>query len=171
MSSKGVAIRMFRGQVSLTLQVLKLLGQGKSLESLPLTRVQVRRKLADMQKEGFVKEEKEGRYSVTYRGRSLLSEEKVWALEIPKQKKWDHRWCMVLYDIPAAKRKTRHVFREKLREMGLKLYQNSVWVYPYPLEEVVSVIADFYGLKGCVMFAVAERINGEKKLRQEFELE
>ncbi len=161
---------MFKGQVSSTLKLLQLLKQGKSLESMAFTRVQIRRKLADMQREGFVREEKDGRYKITKRGRDLLSEEKIWAFEIPRQKKWDYRWRMVLYDIPAAKRKTRHIFREKLREMGLMLYQNSVWVHPYPLEEIVAVIADFYGLKDCVMFAVAERINGEKRLRQEFGL-
>lgn len=160
---------MFKGQVSLTVQVLKLLAHGKSLESLPINRIQVRRKLLDMVKEGFVAERGDT-YMLTKRGRDLLSEERIWALTIPKQKKWDQRWRMVLYDIPAYKRHRRHAFREKLREMGLVMYQQSVWVYPYPLEEVVSVIGDFYGLKSCVLFAVAERLHGEAALKRTFGL-
>jgi len=169
MSSKGIAIRMFKGHVSFTIEVLRLLSQGKSLESLPWSRAQIRRKLKDLEKEGLIKE-KSGHVVLTRRGRDVLSEERIWALTIPSQKKWDHRWRMVLYDIPVAKNFRRHVFRAKLREMGLVLYQNSVWVYPYPVEEIVSVIADFYGLRDYVLFAVAERLHGEGELRKVFGL-
>ncbi len=110
------------------------------------------------------------RYTITQKGRKTVSEAKIWGLTIPTPKVWDGRWHLVLFDIPNDKRKRRDIFRARLKELGLILYQNSVWIYPYPLEEVVRQVADFYKLSPCVSYIVAKKISGEKNLRQHFKL-
>src|SRR3989344_245094 len=104
-------------------------------------------------------------YSLSSAGKNILSEREVWELAIPTPKQWDKKWRLVLFDIPKDRRKRRDVFRLRLKELGLVLYQDSVWVYPYPLEKNLRQIADFYRLSPCVSFAVAERLTGEKKLK------
>lgn len=99
-----------------------------------------------------------------------LTESRVWALTIPQPKKWDGKWRLVMFDIPADKRKRRDAFRVRLRELGLALYQNSVWIYPYPLEQVIVDIASFYKLSGCVSLVLAEKISQEKFFRSLFKL-
>jgi phenylacetic acid degradation operon negative regulatory protein len=109
-------------------------------------------------------------YALTEEGKQLLSEDRIWKLAIPAPAHWDNKWHLVLFDIPAHKHKYRDLFRMRLREFGLVLYQNSVWVYPYPLEDTIRPIADFYLLSGCVSFIIAEQLTAEDKLRKHFKL-
>jgi len=111
-----------------------------------------------------------GKYAVTPKGKNTISEAKIWKLAIPTPKVWDGRWHLVLFDIPNDKRKRRDIFRTRLKELGLVLYQNSVWIYPYPLQETVRQVADFYKLSPCVSFIVAEKVTGEKQLLKHFKL-
>jgi len=112
-----------------------------------------------------------GNYYLLPKGERILTENKVWVLKIPTPKKWDSKWHLVLFDIPADKRKRRDIFRARLRELGLVLYQNSVWIHPYPVEKVIREIAEFYKLESCVSFVVAEKVTGEKSLRSQFKLD
>ena len=132
-------------------------------------RIRVVRKLREMARTGLLAKTSKG-YVAGRKGKELLNEEEIWALTIPKQEKWDGRWRMVLYDIPIRKRRQRNALRMRLQEMGMVMYQASVWVYPYPLEKPVNAIAEFYGVSDCVLFAIAERLNGEKHLRTHFDL-
>jgi CRISPR-associated endonuclease Cas2 len=75
---------------------------------------------------------------------------------------------MVLFDIPVTKGKQRNAFRARLKDLGLVLYQQSVWVYPYPLEKTVRQISDLYKLSNNVLFVVAEELNAENKLKSKF---
>ena len=110
------------------------------------------------------------RYQVTPKGRNTISEAKIWELIIPTPKVWDGQWHLVLFDIPNDKRKRRDIFRARLKELGLILHQNSVWIYPYPLEQTVREITNFYRLSPCVSFVVAEQVTGEKQLLKHFKL-
>ena len=101
----------------------------------------------------------------------MLAEEAIWSLTIPTPKVWNGRWRLVLFDIPKDKRKRRDAFRQRLKEMGLVLYQQSVWVHPYPLEEVVEKIATFYHLRGCISFVTAHTLTKESLLRKQFKLD
>lgn len=162
MSSKSVAGRM-------TLEILYLIAGKESPYKSPYSRTPVTRKLGYLHRRGYVSEKGE-MYSLTQQGRDLLTEEVIWSLKIPTPQKWDKKWRMVLFDIPVKKSKQRNAFRARLKELGLVLYQHSVWVYPYPLGGTVQKIASFYKISDCVLFAVAEKLNGEGKLRKEFNL-
>jgi phenylacetic acid degradation operon negative regulatory protein len=126
-------------------------------------------KLRDMKRSGYLVQTGP-KYILTHKAHTLLSESAIWELQLPVPAKWDHRWRMVLFDIPADKRKRRDAFRIRLKELGLVLYQDSVWVHPYPLAKEVQKIADFYMLGECVSFAIADRLSGDKKLRSRFNL-
>lgn len=162
MSSKSVAGHM-------TLEILYLIAGRESPYVSSYSRTPVTRKLGYLHRRGYVTGKGET-YSLTQQGRDLLTEEIIWSLKIPTPQKWDKKWRMVLFDIPVKKLKQRNAFRARLKELGLVLYQHSVWVYPYPLEETVRSISDFYRISDCVLFAVAEQLNGEKKLRKQFGL-
>jgi phenylacetic acid degradation operon negative regulatory protein len=109
-------------------------------------------------------------YRISSKGEKRLNEERIWDLTIPTQKTWDRKWRVVLFDIPVDKRKRRDSFRLRIKELGLMLYQNSVWVYPYPIEETLRAIANFYKLGDCVSFITTEKISGEIALQKHFNL-
>lgn len=123
------------------------------------------KKLYYARRMGYVEKNK-----LTKKGRELLSERKTWGLTLPTPRRWDGKWHLVMFDIPKDKRKRRDAFRSRLRELGLALYQNSVWIYPYPLEETVGKIAEFYKLTSCVSFIVAEKISDEYNFIKRFKL-
>jgi DNA-binding transcriptional regulator PaaX len=160
MSSKRVAAQ---GSKELLLAILQLI-----LDKSDMDRA-LSKKLRYMRYQGYIA--KTGsRYSLTIKGEKILDEGRIWQLRIPTPKKWDGRWRLVAFDIPVDKRKRRDIFRTRLKELGLTLYQNSVWVYPYPLENVVGQISNFYKLSACVSFIVAEEITGEASLMKRYKL-
>lgn len=155
------------GGRELTLFLLKLLVRhGPIPEEIFDTAKQKSRKLWEMRRLEYLSENN----IVIRDGLYLLSEEKIWSLTIPRPKQWDGKWRMVLFDIPAKKAKQRNSFRARLKELGLILYQNSVWVYPYPLEKTIRMISDFYMISDCVLFAVAEKLNNGENLARRFGL-
>ena len=175
MSSKQGAARAGK---DLTIAVLGLvlkgslaLGVVRFPTSHPLfDRRRLLRKLQDMEHLGYIKHARKS-YSVTPQGRKLLIEDAVWNLSIPTPTHWDKKWRLVMFDIPTDKKKRRDIFRLRLKELGLLLYQDSVWVYPYPVREVAIKIATFYFLLPHVSFVVADSISGEKKLKKHFHLD
>lgn len=159
MSSKRAGALVGR---DLLYHALHLIATGK-LGNLPPSR------LYSLKRRGFI----DGRgnmYRLLPKGEKALSEREIWDLEIPTPKHWDRKWRLVLFDIPKDKRKRRDAFRLRLKEMNLALYQNSVWIYPYPLEKTVNKVAEFYKLSGCVSFIVAERISNEALFRKHYRL-
>lgn len=109
-------------------------------------------------------------YELTQSGKQRLAEEYIWNLSIPVPKRWDHAWHLVLYDIPAHRARERDLFRLRLKAMGLVLYQGSVWIHPYPLEDIIRSISDFYLISKYVSCLTATQISGEHRLRKNFHL-
>ena len=164
MSSKRAAAV---GGRELTLFLLRLLSEHRSIaDDVFVSQRQKMRKIREMKRLGYIT----NNHGLAKAGIILLNEEKIWSLSIARPARWDGKWRMVLFDIPAKKSRSRHSFRTRLKELGLVLYQNSVWVYPYPLEETIRAISDFYMISDCVLFAVAEKLNGEKSLERRFGL-
>ncbi len=152
-----------QGGKELLLDVLQLV-----LDQAPIDR-RYAKKLYYLRQEKYIIHTR-GKDQLTGKGARALSERKLWQLRIPTPKRWDGAWHLVLFDIPKDKRRRRDIFRTHLRELGLRLYQNSVWVHPYPLEKEILQIAEFHKLKDCVSFVTAEKISGEKHLMQAFGL-
>jgi len=172
MSSKRAGARAGR---ALTIALLRFILQGKSFTLgtsstfAAYSQKQVARRLYEARRLGYF-EEKSNQYTLTKKGMHLLNEDTIWNLEIPTPAKWDGKWHAVLFDIPTRRKKYRDVLRLRLKELGLVLYQDSVWVYPYPLEETIGKVADFYMLSANISFATIEKLTGEEKLRETFNL-
>lgn len=164
MSSKRAAAV---GTRDLTVYLLTLIATNIEIaDNLFNSKKQKTRKLREMRKAGYLTKAR----TLTKKGRRTVDEGKIWSLTIPHPTQWDYKWRMVLFDIPAKKSSQRNSFRARLKELGLVLYQRSVWVYPYPLEETIRAISNFYMISDCVLFAVAEDINNASALRKHFNL-
>jgi len=89
-----------------------------------------------------------------------------------KQKNWDGKWRMVIFDISENKRKKRDFLRARLKWLGYKELQKSVWVFPYDtkrdIKELLTIFR--YDLEGDVRFLTAEKIEQDDDLRREFDL-
>ena len=106
---------------------------------------------------------------ITNRGRRQLVEYNIDTVKIQKQK-WDGLWRIVVFDIPEKYRFARVDLREKLREIGFRKLQKSVWICPYQCEKEISFIASVYGVEKYVNYIEAIRIDSDKYFRNIFNL-
>lgn len=52
----------------------------------------------------------------------------LWTKLILDKEKWDGKWRLVIFDIPEKRRTVREVLRARLKELGFKRWQQSLWV-------------------------------------------
>ena len=172
MSSKSAA---GRGTAALAHTILRVLfphaikSSSELREFFPSARDQERlvRRLWEMKRRGEIKKSGE-QYRITPKGLRRLTEQEVCDLSIPLPKKWDGKWRLVLFDIPTNRKKYRDILRLRLKELGLSLYQDSVWVYPFPVEDTLKKVAEFYFISKYVLYATTEQLSDQEKLQRHF---
>jgi DNA-binding transcriptional regulator PaaX len=134
---------------------------------------QVKETLKRLEKQKLVDlREEEGELLVTFRkkGKEVLLKYKIDELEIPKPKRWDGKWRIVIFDIPEKKKLARNILREKLKELEFHPLQKSVFVHPYDCERGIELIKKVYEVEPFVRFIVAESIDNQEKLIRKFKL-
>ena len=107
---------------------------------------------------------------ITKKGESKLRAFSIELIKIKKPVRWDDKWRLVIFDIPIRFSKSRHAFRFKLQELGFVQLQKSSWIYPYPCEDEVLFVADFYGVGKYIEILTIESFLNENKLKNHFEL-
>ncbi len=71
--------------------------------------------------EGYVSiKKKRGRIEIklTSKGKRKINSLNFWDLKLEKEKKWDGKWRIIIFDIPKKMDRVREIFRLKLRELG-----------------------------------------------------
>ncbi|MBI2577651.1 MAG: hypothetical protein HYV77_02295 [Candidatus Wildermuthbacteria bacterium] len=84
--------------------------------------------------------------------------------------KWDKKWRIVIFDIPETLRKGRDALRKKLLFLGFYELQKSVLVFPFPCQNEIEFIIEFFGLRKFVRFGTLDAIDNDIHLRQFFGL-
>jgi DNA-binding MarR family transcriptional regulator len=125
---------------------------------------------------GFVEETRRGRivgYQLTDRGREYLVRRELQSVELAQPRKWDGKWRLVTFDVPEKRRHLRDHLRAHLTRLGFYPLQQSVWLYPYPCEEVVRLIKVDLELGRkvqCIAFKRFEDREEEKSWRLHFDV-
>ncbi|MEK7117894.1 MAG: hypothetical protein AAB861_03935 [Patescibacteria group bacterium] len=91
-------------------------------------------------------------------------------MEIKKPKVWDKKWRMVVFDIPEKKRAARDVLRETLKRLGFYEFQKSVLVHPYPCQDEIDYIIEYFDIRPWVRIVTAVSLDNELHLRKIFNL-
>ena len=102
---------------------------------------------------------------ITNNGRRQLVEYNLATIQIKKQK-WDGKWRIVMFDIPEDIRLARDVLRDKLKDLGFKQVQKSVWVSPYECQNEISFIGSVYEVEKYINYVVAEKTDFSESLRK-----
>jgi phenylacetic acid degradation operon negative regulatory protein len=72
---------------------------------------------------------------------------------------WDGRWRLVMFDLPVGRQVTRQRLLRWLRGHGFGYLQNSVWISPDPVPEVIEAMKDFQDVESFSLME-AQRIAG-----------
>jgi len=107
---------------------------------------------------------------LTKKGEQYLAEYEDGHKTFPKPKKWDGKYRILIFDIWERRRHVRDELREWLRRFGFLHLQDSVWVYPYDCEEIVSLLKTHFRVGGGLLYIVAESIENDRWLRRGFDL-
>lgn len=107
---------------------------------------------------------------ITERGKLSLLNYDIDKMEIKKTSPWDEKWRIVFFDIPEKHRQARDTLREKLKEIGFRELQQSVFIQPYPCTEEINFLMEFFEIRNWVRLAEVDEITNEPELLIRFKL-
>lgn len=107
---------------------------------------------------------------LTERGKMFTLRYDIDKLKLPKLKKWDGLWRVVLFDIPEFKKRARDALSFKLKQLEFYPLQKSVFVYPYDCKKEVDFLIEFFELRPYVRFLVAKETDIDLHLKDIFKL-
>ncbi|OGY61043.1 MAG: hypothetical protein A3I33_01330 [Candidatus Colwellbacteria bacterium RIFCSPLOWO2_02_FULL_45_11] len=134
--------------------------------------VQLSRALYGLKKRRMIKIRKIGDKTIielTEKGKRRKLKYDVEHIKIPKQDKWDGKWRMIMFDIPESEKFAREALREKLKNLGFAQFQKSIWIYPYPCENEIDFVTEFFSIAKHVNL-ITVKIDDDRPLRAEFNL-
>ena len=83
---------------------------------------------------------------------------------------WDHRWRLILFDIPELAHEKRDQLRRLLLAEGFRMLQASVYISPYPLNRLAVNHLKSTGLIKYIRIGRLEELDDDSDLRKQFHL-
>ena len=113
---------------------------------------------------------KKGFLELTEKGESRLRllEMKDWKIDKPRR--WDGKWRMLVFDIPERRKPLRNRIRSTLLNIGFYRLQDSVWIYPYPCEDLVGLLKVDFKVGKDLLYIIVDFIENDKSLKKLFGL-
>jgi len=129
----------------------------------------IKRSFARMRKKGFIAV-KNNRYVLTSEGELALVRRGGLQFINKKPRRWDGKWRVLVFDLPARRRADRDRLRIILRSNGFALLQKSVWVYPHPCDDFVAMLKTKLKIRPFVLYMIVDNIENQEYLEREFNL-
>lgn len=105
---------------------------------------------------------------ITKNGFTKALKYKLEEIRIKRQKKWDKKWRIVIFDIPERKKRIREELRARLRQMEFHRLQESVYVHAFPSFNEVEFLRQVFGVDISVTYIIAQKIEGQDNLKKIF---
>ncbi|OHA17596.1 MAG: CRISPR-associated endonuclease Cas2 [Candidatus Taylorbacteria bacterium RIFCSPLOWO2_02_FULL_43_11] len=120
--------------------------------------------------QGLLTKDSRGLLQLTAKGKQTLRRLELTDFQFKKPKKWDKKWRVLIFDIPEYRRALREKVRRTLRAIGFVRVQDSVWVYPYPCEDLITLLKADFKVGKDILYLVAEEMEYSFKLKKFFGL-
>ena len=120
-------------------------------------------------KQGLLKYE-HGKLRLTPKGEAQLRRLRLLDYKLKKPKYWDKKWRVLIFDIPERRKVIRNRVRAMLSRLGFERLQDSVWVYPYDCEDVLTLLKADFKVGKDMLYMVVDSIEYDGHLRQHFAL-
>ncbi len=95
--------------------------------------------LNNLKYRGILRNNGQGNFSFTPKGVKWAEKSALRYFRL-KNKKWDKKWRVVIFDIPQELHRERVRFRQKLKNLGFYMLQKSVFIFPYECREELGDI-------------------------------
>jgi DNA-binding transcriptional regulator PaaX len=120
---------------------------------------------------GLLEYTKDGYLTLTQLGRKTLQKVENSNYQITIPDKWDKKWRVLIFDIKESKKSLRDKVRNTLVSIGFVKLQNSVWVFPYDCEDLITLLKADFSIGREVLYMIVDRIENEETLLKYFGIE
>ena len=125
-----------------------------------------------LRRRGFVEleyfEDGKIKISLTKQGNTVVKKLNIEQMKIPTPDRWDSKWRIVIFDVPNWKSKNRSAFTDRLKHIGFRMIQKSVWGYPFPCHDEIMILRKFYDIEKYVTYLETAMVEDEDHWRQRF---
>jgi len=80
------------------------------------------------------------------------------SFRLDRKRRKDGKWTMLIFDVPEKQRKSRDILRGTLNSLGYKMFQQSVWISPYDVQEKTERFLQWRSLEKYVKIFLIEEI-------------
>ncbi len=109
-----------------------------------------------LREKGFIefRDDKELVLRLTDSGRDRA----LWAKMKSGDEKWDGRWRLVIWDVPEKRRQARDLLRFKLKQLGFKQWQQSIWASKINCTKLLRDFIKQVGIEDWVMVIESDNV-------------
>ncbi len=133
----------------------------------------INRSFQRLKKAGLIvfKNTSKGNFAVlTSDGEVRLRQLELTDYKLKKPRRWDGKWRLLVFDIKESRRALREQIRWTLKRIGFAYLQDSVWVYPYDCEDLITLLKVDFQIGKDLLYIIAESIENDVELRVNFDL-
>lgn len=98
---------------------------------------------------------------ITKKGKHKLNSIKLEGADALIPKTWDGFWRIIILDLDESRKNERESLRYLLKKANFKCIKNTVWISPYPYENLFMNIKQDLGLTTELMIIVSNKIDAE----------
>ena len=160
MVSGVVAVSLIAPGVLVAMKKLGILPKNRQKESIN----SCRNKLI---KSGYLKYQND-HLEITQKGENYLNREIIYENTKNQKRKWDCKWRVLIFDIPERKKIIREQIRRTLISVGFMRLQDSVWIYPYDCEKLITLLKADLKIGKDVLYMIVEALEYDKPVRLYF---
>lgn len=103
-------------------------------------------------------------------GNKKVLQYKMDDMRIKKQKTWDGKWRFITFDVPEHQKKVRDTLRFHFRQIGLREFQKSMFITPYPCADEIGFIVEYFQASSYVRSIIADSFDTELHWKIKFNL-
>ncbi|MBI1957272.1 MAG: hypothetical protein HY434_01970 [Candidatus Liptonbacteria bacterium] len=111
-----------------------------------------------------------GLLQLTPEGERILRALEIRDFSLRKPKRWDGKWRMLIFDIAEKKKRVREQIRHSLFQIGFVRVQDSVWLFPYDCEDVITLLKADFHLGKEVLYVITDAIENDSVFRRHFSI-
>ncbi len=122
----------------------------------PLKKSLLAQALKRLREQGFVEliDDNELTFRLTDSGKDRA----LWKKMMMGDKKWDGKWRLVIWDVPEKRRLARDLLRFKLKQLGFKKWQQSVWASKINCTKLLRDFIKRVGIEDWVMVVESDNV-------------
>jgi len=117
---------------------------------------------------GLLSHDEKGFLRLTAKGEAKLRHLELTEYKTKKPRRWDHKWRMLVFDIPEYRKNLRDKIRTTLLSIGFIRLQDSVWVYPYDCEDLVALLKADFRVGKDLLYLIVDSIENDVAIKKRF---